>query len=279
MSYKDINAYGGIYLFKNKINGKCYVGQHIGMDFEKRWKQHEKSHSKCVAIRNAIQKYGIDNFAVSVIAFCSGGQYLLDLLEINLIKDYNSLSPNGYNLNTGGSGGNKMSDESREKLRQSQMGHILTEQTKKKISVAHMGKKMSEEQRKKHSFNMKGRVFSPSHKKKIGDANRNRVVSEETKKKLSIAHTGKKMSEEMKKKTSINMKGNIISPEQRKKISLANSKTVYQFTKDKVFLKKWDIGAKAISQELNISLSGISATCLGKQKSCGGFIWRRTMEA
>ena len=51
---------GYIYMLKNKINGKIYIGQTI-RNVEKRLEEHRKK-SRCIAIYNAIQKHGWENF-------------------------------------------------------------------------------------------------------------------------------------------------------------------------------------------------------------------------
>lgn len=51
------------------------------------------------------------------------------------------------------------------------------------------------------------------------------------------------------------------------------SKPIIQFTKDGEFIRKWDCSMD-IQRELGIEHSNISRCCKGKQKTCGGFIWR-----
>ena len=56
---------GIIYLIKNKINNKCYIGQTI-RSLEKRWKEH-CSKTGCSVINTSIKKYLPDNFEVSIL--------------------------------------------------------------------------------------------------------------------------------------------------------------------------------------------------------------------
>jgi len=49
-----------IYIHKNKINGKVYIGQ-TGQDPKKRW-DNGNGYKTCSRFWNAIQKYGWDNF-------------------------------------------------------------------------------------------------------------------------------------------------------------------------------------------------------------------------
>lgn len=92
----------GIYIVKNKINGKLYVGQSV--QIEERWKdeiqesqrKEHKSNSKFI---RALRKYGSENFEFSVLEECSSDN--LDEREIYYIKKYNS-AETGYNIQLGG---------------------------------------------------------------------------------------------------------------------------------------------------------------------------------
>ena len=80
-------------------SGKVYVGQTI-QEFNARIKSHHRKDSGCTAISRAIQKY--KNQMKYEIIEDNVPQEQLDEREIHWIKELNSLTPNGYNLNTGG---------------------------------------------------------------------------------------------------------------------------------------------------------------------------------
>lgn len=88
-----------IYLVTNLINGKQYVGQTV-QDLKKRWQGHQHG-SSCRVLSQAINKYGKDNFKIEVL---DKAKTIDDLntLEIKYINKLNTISPNGYNLQTGG---------------------------------------------------------------------------------------------------------------------------------------------------------------------------------
>ena len=90
----------GIYKFTNKINGKIYIGQSIHI--EKRFQEHcqQAKHSPKTIFHTALQKYGIENFLFEIIELCEDSQ--LDDKEQYYINKYNSLTPNGYNIQLGG---------------------------------------------------------------------------------------------------------------------------------------------------------------------------------
>ena len=101
----------GIYILKNKITGKVYIGQSI--DIEARYKQHLKSYNnRNLALYSyplyvAMRKYGVGAFEFKVLEECS--QQELNEKEIYYIKKYNSCvhfkNSNGYNLTIGDNSG------------------------------------------------------------------------------------------------------------------------------------------------------------------------------
>lgn len=89
---------GHIYKIENKINGKLYIGQSFNVD--KRWRAHVYKNTTS-AIHQSIVKYGKDNFNFEII--CSSKNIDdLNWLEQYFIAKYNTMTPNGYNLDQGG---------------------------------------------------------------------------------------------------------------------------------------------------------------------------------
>jgi group I intron endonuclease len=135
---------GIIYLIKNITDNKCYVGQ-TTRTLRKRWLEHCKI-NKCVALSNAIQKYKPENFTIEQIY--EGPEDELDEKEKEFIIKYNSICPNGYNIQSGGNKGKTHCEESRERMRLKKLGSNnynfnkpRTDDTKKKISDAKKGEK------------------------------------------------------------------------------------------------------------------------------------------
>jgi group I intron endonuclease len=144
---------GEIYLITCQINNKKYIGQVTKTkkrNYLKRWEEHlneSKGNPKigCIILNNAINKYGSQNFKITVLEKCSIEK--LDELEIHYIKKLNTLEPNGYNIRTGGKDG-KHSDESRQRMREAKLGKKnynfdkpRSDITKGKISLAKKGEK------------------------------------------------------------------------------------------------------------------------------------------
>lgn len=90
---------GIIYKITNLINGKQYVGQTI-QEPKLRFRAH-CAKSRKSAINSAIQKYGRKNFKFEIL--CSAKSIEdLNVLEVGFISTFNTMSPNGSNLDIGG---------------------------------------------------------------------------------------------------------------------------------------------------------------------------------
>ena len=87
-----------IYLITNQINGKKYVGQTSRTINRRFW---EHANNKNSLIGQAIRKYGQENFTIEKIDMC-GTVEQANELEQYYIALYNTITPNGYNLTSGG---------------------------------------------------------------------------------------------------------------------------------------------------------------------------------
>lgn len=105
---------GQIYLLTNKTNGKKYVGQSVRGAARIREHLFAAEAGVEYPLYRAIRKYGWDDFEVSFI--WEGPAEELDDQERKFIKEYDSLSPQGYNLTTGGNSGKEVSEESRKRM-------------------------------------------------------------------------------------------------------------------------------------------------------------------
>lgn len=87
-----------VYKITNLINNKIYIG--ITIDYKRRWREH--CYKKISVISKTIQKYGKNNFNFIVLESGHTPESASNR-EIELIKQYNCLVPNGYNIMPGGS--------------------------------------------------------------------------------------------------------------------------------------------------------------------------------
>lgn len=105
-----------VYKITNKINGKIYVGVH-STDIVNDSYMGSGSH-----IKNAIKKYGVENFEKSIIKFCDSESEAYEL-EKTIVTPEFILLHNVYNLREGGdryNGGRFLwTDEQKENLKES----------------------------------------------------------------------------------------------------------------------------------------------------------------
>ena len=107
----------GIYMIKNKVNNKCYIGQSINII--NRWYGHKNSlrhntHGN-KHLQNAWNKYGEDNFEFIVLEECKEDE--LNDKEIYWISKLGgNESPDLYNYRAGGDSGGALSDETKKKI-------------------------------------------------------------------------------------------------------------------------------------------------------------------
>lgn len=98
----NIPALPGVYLLKNKINGKCYVGESINL--RKRYQNHKHNKGNQI-INKSINKYKFENFEFIILkTFNITNKTVLWIYENYYIKLYNTLKYNGYNIKPWGRG-------------------------------------------------------------------------------------------------------------------------------------------------------------------------------
>ena len=225
---------GSIYKITNTVNGKSYIGQTIRDAEKTRIPVHLNGHGN-VSIKQAIEKYGKDAFTYEILHDGIIPE-LLDALESEAIKKFNTVFPHGYNLTTGGGGTH--SEETRQKISNANKGRTAwnkgkrgilqpSEETCLKISEALTGITRSKETRRKISEGLKGH---PCYKNRTA-WNKGKSPSEETRRKQSEAKKGKKrppFTDETRRKLSEANKGEknhfygkTLSQEHRRKLSKA----------------------------------------------------------
>jgi len=111
----ECERYCEIYLIRNIVNLKCYIGQTVSHVLNHRryrpygsimrFRHHvseaySDKDKQCRYLNNAIRKYGPQNFEVTILATCNTED--ANTMEIFYIDKECTLFPNGYNLTTGG---------------------------------------------------------------------------------------------------------------------------------------------------------------------------------
>lgn len=166
-----------IYIITCSVTNKKYVGQcrcfnkNNGIYFgtNGRFKSHiysaNHNNGGTSALHCAMNKYGVHNFSVKTIKICPKRQ--ADYFEAKYIRQYNSLSPNGYNIKAGGTT-SRWSDEARKRLAEKFMGEKnvrygvkLSDEVKAKIGKGNTGKVRSEEV--KHCMSEERKFLKPEN--------------------------------------------------------------------------------------------------------------------
>ena len=280
---------GYIYVRTNKFNGKQYVGQATNLK-ERQYKWNDLNQPYAgPAINAARAKYGIEAFGFEILKECEDDE--LDYWEKYYIKELNTKAPYGYNLTEGGGGmsGYTLSEETKRKIGEANKGKKRSEESKQKISESQKGEKnnmygkhLSEEHKKKLSEALKGIKRSDEAKKKISEALKGIKRSEETRKKMSEIRKGRKHSEEIKRKIGEAQKGeknHMYGKHHTEEFKKKIRKAVLQLDKgNNEIIKEWSCAIE-VEKELGIKNSNICKCCKGKQKTCGGYIWKYKEES
>ena len=275
----------GIYMIKNLVNNKVYVGQ--SKELDKRFKRHinelKNNNHHSIHLQRAWNKYGEDSFDFIILEYCVEDE--LDEKEIYWIDHYNACDyDSGYNNKEGGSHG-KYSEESKRKMSESSKGQKCPEWLKEHFSQLYSGegnpmygragelspnygKFVSEETRKKISEANKGKIVTEEQKEKISNSLKGRFIgelnpfygkqhTEKTKERLREINLGKTNSEETRKKISQNNIGKKYSKETKDKIRLSklgNKNPFYNKTHSNEQKEKWSKERRKYNEETVIEI-------------------------
>ena len=239
-----LDVYGIIYLVKNKVNGKCYVGQTVKKNgfrdrygvgngrtmIESFYKTHKKNNSSSDIILEDMDKYGLDAFEVDECIDYAFSKTELDIKEKTYISIYKSMISNsynnyyvgGYNKTSGGSGAKdfKWSEESKQKLKEIKNTPEALERSRE----AAKKENLSPETLKKRSESLKGHNVSDNTKLLISDCiekmwEDGKYNSEEVRKNMSDAAKKRWEDDNYREKQSDKSKKNWEDDSYRKKIS------------------------------------------------------------
>ena len=239
-----LDVYGVIYLVKNKVNGKCYIGQTVKKNgfrdrygvgngrtmIESFYKAHKKNNSLSDIILEDMEKYGLDAFEVDECIDYAFSKTELDIKERTYISVYKSMISNsydnyyvgGYNKTSGGSGAKdyKWSEESKQKLKETKNTPEALERSRE----AAKKENLSPETLKQRSESLKGHNVSDDTKSLISDCiekmwKDGKYNSEEVRKNMSDGQKRRWEDEDNKIKASETTKKNWEDDNYREKIS------------------------------------------------------------
>lgn len=206
-----------VYKTINLINRKEYIGVHSTRKVDDGYIGSGK------LIRQAIEKYGKENFEYVVLAEFDTRQEALER-ERELVTPEYVEQPHVYNLRVGGEGGSatgaghpwaqrENAEDVRQKISDAQKGRPVPEWKRKQIAESLMGKYTGE---KSGRF---GKKASDETRRKLSEVGRGRKHTEEARRKISEGNKGKKMTEDQRARLSEARKGMRFSEEHRRHIA------------------------------------------------------------
>jgi group I intron endonuclease len=173
-----------IYLTRNVVNGKIYVGSTIRPE-------NEKYFGSGIFLINAIKKYGKENFMRITLEECSPEEK--SQREEHWISVYESYKREiGYNISKKGVGPYEPhSEERKERNRKSNTGLKRTLEQRKNISEGKRGYKMTETHKRNMILAKTGLKWTEEQKEKLREKRKGRKMSDYQKQRIS---EGKKKS-------------------------------------------------------------------------------------
>lgn len=178
-----------IYIIKNKINNKVYVGQTWQHPKERFAYHMNDKHSGCKKLFNAIKSHEKNNFYLEILAIC-WDQMSADWLEKYYIIKFNSIK-NGYNIIDGGTATGIISEEHKNNISRSTTGRT----GKSGEDAPFFGRQHSDKTKVKMSEAQKNKPKTKEHCDNLSKAWETRdSVSDETRLKMSQAKLGVKKS-------------------------------------------------------------------------------------
>lgn len=239
-----------IYKITNILTGQSYIGQHDGHD--------KNYYASGYYIRNAIKKYGKENFRREIIIEGDFSKEQLDELEIFYIEKYKTFIGKyptlGYNLTLGGNGtrGAKVSEETKQIIRLVNSRPIL-------------------------QYSQEG-VFIQEFSS-ITEASQRTGISHPTISSCVVGKTKRKLAGKFQwryKTKNYPIQIESVS-NQTERTSLANSVGVLQYSLEGIFIQEFPSITEA-SLRTGVERTSISSCCRGRTSKSGDYQWKYKTE-
>lgn len=257
-----------IYKITNKLNGKTYIGQTI-RDLEQRFIEHTFPSSGCKAIRDAIKKYGEENFSIEELAKASS-QDELNKLEKFFIETRNTLSPNGYNLKEGGDA-HFFAPETLEKMRQAKLGTSIPEEVRAKMSSSHKQRFEADPQLAAARSEQSKTIWEDEDYRANIREKRKEFWSNPENRQAASERAKTNTTDELKKQISLAVKISLNTPETKAKMT-----EFYKTQQREVIASdgREFTSIKEAASTVGCSGSSIIKNIQGRYKSVGGLTWK-----
>jgi group I intron endonuclease len=208
----------------------------------------------CPLLKASMKKYGIHKFKFEILIICFNDD--LVKYEKEYIKKYNSQTPHGYNILSGGQLGNGMT------------GYKHTETTINKIKK---GIHLFREANPNHF-----EIYRDKHRQGMSKVDMSSITKNSDKFKKAIEEhrvgTVNGQTEQSKQKISNTLKEYYKNSE-NKVNTLSTNKAIIQYDKDNNMIKEYISIAEA-DRTSGVKKANIQHVLTGNTKSAGGFIWK-----
>lgn len=241
--------FGGIYIIKCVENQRFYIGRTL--NYKKRVNDHlrdlRRGTHKNQPLQYNFDKYGVDSFVFRLLIFLPQDEYIHRAIEQELIDALiNEKSCMNINETAGGGCIVPMTEERKEKIRQTKLGN-------------------------KNYFYGKKR---PEHAKKLSEMMKGHKLSNETKRKIAESHKGKKLSDEHKEKLKEAFIGEN-NPRYGVRGALNQlSKPILQIDIETGNVITEFSGLRDVERITGFDRGGVGKVCRGRGKTAYGYIWR-----
>lgn len=261
-----------IYRIRNRITGKCYIGETKEANPETRWRQHcsnFRCNRGCPALRDAVQKHGIEAFEFQILIFCFDDDRFK--YEIEYIAKFNTQVPNGYNITKGGEGGaaftgRKHTAETIAKIKQNLRKHYENPEYIRRLSESVKNAMASPEVRKKVSENLRN---SEKFRKAVEEGRVGKGILEYT------PEIRSKISESLKKHFEKNGPNQINVEKHRSAMAKAKGVSIYQYSTDGKFVASHE-SIKSASRSLSVQDGALRRALKDSKFTCKGYVWKTT---
>ena len=251
-----------VYMHKNLINGKIYIGQ--SNNVKDRWSRNGERYKGCSHFYAAIQKYGWNNFEHIIL------EDNISLQEIEKKEKYwiaqyqSNLKEKGYNLTEGGETG-CLSEETKQKMSKSRLKYLdMNPEIRKPVICLETGEIFSsahEVEKIKGILHTQISACCCHYKSAFTAYGFHWVFQEE------LPIWTKELADKKIKEIE-NLRGGSEEDKQKAYIAkvTAKGKKVYCIENQKIYLS-----AREAGRELSIDGSTISKICRGLRKSANGY--------
>lgn len=291
-----------VYVHTNKANGKKYVGI-TSMLPEKRWANGRGYRSNRLFYR-AIQKYGWDGFAHEVLEGGLTKQSAYEM-EVELIRSMQLTNPeHGYNLDKGGNGSNRITEETRKKLSDGTKRYFAEHPEVREANadrlrnLPHNADALNRYRKERPDYGKVHGEWLKMYLAKHPEAVRasrekcreyykkhpeaRKLKSEQTKRYFNEHPEAKEHAAQKTREYYRNPEVKRWKSEERKRFFAEHpekktTKAVAQYALDGAFIAVF-ASARDADAVTGVNYKSISATVTGKQKTAGGYVWRYSNE-